>query len=82
MPNDREFEVDAAPAYDRLGEVAVPTTMVIGGIDHPGLVATHHVAARLIPGCRVVELAGVDHHPSIRQPETVVRLIQETAPLA
>jgi len=82
MTNDREFEVDAPPTYDRLGEVAVPTTMVIGGADYPGLVTTNHAAAALIPGCRVVELAGVDHYPSIREPETVLRLIQETASLA
>jgi pimeloyl-ACP methyl ester carboxylesterase len=82
MPNDREFEVDAPPTYDRLGEVAVPTTMVIGGADYPGLVATNRAAAALIPGCRIVELAGVDHYPSIREPATVLRLIQETASLA
>ena len=82
MPNDRQFEVDAPPTYDRLGEVAVPTTMVIGDLDYPGLVATNHAAARLIPDCRVVELVGVDHYPSIREPATVLRLIQETASLA
>jgi pimeloyl-ACP methyl ester carboxylesterase len=82
MPNGREFEVDAPPTYERLGEVAVPTTMVIGGRDYPGLVATDRVAAALIPGCRVVELPDVDHYPSIREPETVLRLIRETAGLA
>ncbi len=82
MPNDNEFEVEAPSTYDRLGEVAVPTTMVIGGLDYPGLVAGNHAAAALIPGCRVVELPGCDHYPSIREPETVLRLILETASLA
>ena len=37
--------------------------------------------APLIPGCRVVELPDVDHYPSIRDPQTVLRLILETADL-
>jgi pimeloyl-ACP methyl ester carboxylesterase len=81
MPNDNEFEVDAAATYDRLGEVAVPVTMVIGGRDYPPLVATNHEAAARIPGCRVVELPDCDHYPSIREPETVLRLIFETTSL-
>ena len=81
MPNDNEFEVEAPPTYDRLSEIAVPVTMVIGGRDYPGLVATDHSAAALIPGCRVVELPDVDHYPSIRDPQTVLRLILETANL-
>jgi pimeloyl-ACP methyl ester carboxylesterase len=81
MPNANEFEVEAEATYDRLGEVSVPTTMVIGGRDYPGLVATNRDAAALIPPCRVVELADCDHYPSIREPETVLRLILETAGL-
>ena len=81
MPNDNEFEVEAPATYDRLGEVAVPVTMVIGGRDYPPLVATNHEAAARIPGCRVVELPGCDHYPSIREPEAVLRLILETASL-
>jgi 3-oxoadipate enol-lactonase len=81
MPNGNEFEVEAPPTYDRLSEIAVPVTMVIGGRDYPGLVATDHAAAALIPGCRVVELPDVDHYPSIREPQTVLRLILETANL-
>lgn len=79
MPNAREFEIDAPPTYDRLSEITVPVTMVIGGRDYPGLVATDHAAAALIPGCRVVELPDADHYPSIREPQTVLRLILETA---
>ena len=79
MPNDREFEVDAPPTYDRLSQIVASVTMVIGGRDYPGLVATNHSAAALIPGCRVVELSEVDHFPSIRDPRTVLRVIVETA---
>ncbi|MBI1376849.1 MAG: alpha/beta fold hydrolase [Frankiales bacterium] len=80
--NSREFETEPEPStYARLGEIAVPTTMVVGGRDYPGLVAVDREAARLIPGCRVVELPDVDHYPSVREPDTTLRLILETAEL-
>jgi 3-oxoadipate enol-lactonase len=81
MPNDDEFEIKAPPTYDRLSEIAVPVTMVIGGRDYPGLVAADHAAAARIPGCRVVELPDVDHYPSIREPQTILHLILDTASL-
>ncbi len=77
MANDKEFEQDTEPTYDRLGEISVPTVMVIGEIDAPDLVAADHAAAARIPGCRTVVLPRVDHYLSIREPEWVLRLVLE-----
>jgi 3-oxoadipate enol-lactonase len=77
MPNSREFEQDEESTYDRLGEISVPTVMVIGEIDAPDLVAADHAAASRIPGCRTVVMPGVDHYMSIREPEWVLRLVLE-----
>jgi pimeloyl-ACP methyl ester carboxylesterase len=77
MPNDSEFEQSTEPTYERLGEIAVPTVMVIGEIDAPDLVAANHAAAERIPGCRTVLMPGVDHYMSIREPDWVLRLVLE-----
>lgn len=79
MPNDREFEVDVEPTYDRLAEIGVPTTMIIGEIDAPDLVAANHAAAHRIRGARIVLMPGVDHYMSIREPDWTLRLVLETA---
>jgi 3-oxoadipate enol-lactonase len=75
MPNDREFEQESEPTYDRLGEISVPTTMIVGEIDAPDLVAANHAAAQRIPGCRTVVMPGVDHYMSVREPEWTLRLV-------
>jgi pimeloyl-ACP methyl ester carboxylesterase len=77
MSNDREFEQETDPTYERLGEISVPTVMVVGEIDAADLVAADHAAAARIPGCRTVVMPGVDHYMSIREPEWVLRLVLE-----
>lgn len=77
MPNDREFEQDPEPTYDRLGEISVPTVMVVGEVDAPDLVEANHAAAARIPGCRTVVMPGLDHYMSVREPEWVLSLVLE-----
>ena len=64
-------------ALDRFGEVAVPTTLMLGERDFPSLVALDEQMAAAIPGCRLVRLAGVDHLPQLRVPELVVETVRE-----
>ncbi|MCG6494950.1 alpha/beta fold hydrolase [Kitasatospora sp. A2-31] len=65
------------PAFDRLGEIAVPALLVLGELDRPGIVRLGEEVATRIPGCRLVRLAGSDHYPTLREPEAVARLIEE-----
>ncbi|MEU8758775.1 alpha/beta fold hydrolase [Streptomyces sp. NPDC048659] len=66
-----------APAFDRLGEITAPTLLALGELDQPVVVRCNEEMASRIPGCRLVRLAGCDHYPTLRQPETVARLVEE-----
>ncbi|MFB7617330.1 alpha/beta fold hydrolase [Kitasatospora sp. NPDC056181] len=66
-----------APAFDRLGEIAVPTVLALGEQDRPQVVACNEQMAARIPGCRLVRLAKSDHYPTLREPEAVARLVEE-----
>ncbi|GAA2609794.1 alpha/beta fold hydrolase [Paractinoplanes durhamensis] len=67
-PNTEEAELDP-PALDRLGDIAVPTLVLVGGHD---LATTHDSADRLargIAGARRVDWPDVAHLPSLEQPD-------------
>ncbi|WP_189863510.1 alpha/beta fold hydrolase [Streptomyces poonensis] len=66
-----------APAFDRLGEITAPTLLALGELDHPDVVRCNEEMAARIPGCRSVRLAASDHFPTLREPDTVARLIEE-----
>ena len=66
------------PANDRLGEIAVPTLVIVGELD----LAYYNIplAERLrdaIPGARLVVLPGVGHLASLEAPEAVNALLTE-----
>ena len=73
-----DFEEEGPPVYDRLGEIAVPTSLLIGDLDRPHLIDSNLKAAARIPGCELVEVPGLDHLPSLRVPETVLEMIDKT----
>lgn len=75
--NEEEFQRKVEPTYDRLHEIAVPTVMVVGDLDNPTLVEADLAAAARIPGCRLVRLPGVDHYPTLREPELVLRIVAD-----
>jgi 3-oxoadipate enol-lactonase len=68
------------PVFDRLGEIAVPSALLVGDLDQPWLIDCDRQAAARIPGCRLVEAPGVDHLPPLRVPEQVLDLIGATVP--
>jgi 3-oxoadipate enol-lactonase len=72
-----KFLRELPPVYDRLGEIAVPSVLLLGDRDKPELIAADKQIVARIPGCRLVWMAGVDHLPSIRQPDLVVQAIRE-----
>jgi len=62
---------------DRLGEIAVPTLVLVGERELPGFRAFADEAAASIPGARLEVLAGAGHLLPLEQPDTVGRLIVE-----
>jgi pimeloyl-ACP methyl ester carboxylesterase len=61
-PGDQAGTPDAWP---RLGEIAVPTTILVGRLDAEDIIAIEEPAARMIPGARFKWLEGVAHVPHL-----------------
>jgi 3-oxoadipate enol-lactonase len=66
------------PVLDRLGEVAVPTSLLVGDADYPPLIESNRQAAARIPGCRLTVVPGMDHLPPLRDPDLVLTTITTT----
>ncbi|MBT1095027.1 alpha/beta fold hydrolase [Streptomyces sp. Tu102] len=70
-------EIAGAPAFDRLGELALPCTLLLGEQDQPEVIRCNEAMAARIPGCRLVRHPECDHFPTLRAPWDVVRLVIE-----
>lgn len=66
--------------FDRLGEISVPASLLVGDLDMAWLLDCNRQAAHRIPGVTFLEVPGVDHFPPLRIPEQVLALIRETIP--
>lgn len=66
------------PVLDRLGEIAVPTSLLVGDLDYPPLIESNRQAAALIPGCQLTVVPGLDHLPPLRDPDLVLTIITTT----
>jgi 3-oxoadipate enol-lactonase len=66
------------PVLDRLGEIAVPTSLLVGDLDYPPLIESNRQAATLIPGCQLTVVPGMDHLPPLRDPDLVLTIITTT----
>jgi pimeloyl-ACP methyl ester carboxylesterase len=76
-PEDDEEELPGGPLRERLGEIGVPTLVLVGDEDVPDMQAiAAHVAAS-IGGARLVTLSGVSHLPSLERPGEVNELLLE-----
>lgn len=65
------------PALSRLGEMQVPTLVVVGDQDVPDTLAAADLLARSIGGAQKVVMPGAAHLPSMEQPEQFNRLVVE-----
>jgi len=65
-----------APAWPRLGGIAVPTLIMVGRLDAEDIVAINEPAAEMIPNARLVWLDGVAHLPQL---EADPRMMDEIA---
>ena len=63
------------PAAERLGEVRVPTLVLIGAADEPGSVISERHLAASVAGAQVVEFPGVAHMIQLEEPERFTELV-------
>ncbi|TWD80813.1 pimeloyl-ACP methyl ester carboxylesterase [Kribbella amoyensis] len=70
-----DFRRPDVAAYGRLGEIRVPTAVLVGDRDRPILAACAGAIAARIEGSRLVWAPGVDHFPALRAPDLVARTI-------
>lgn len=69
-------------AIDRLGEVRVPTLVVIGGLDTVGTKASADLLAAQIAGARLLQIPNVAHIIGMEVPdELAARIVELLAPL-
>lgn len=80
----RAFEVDNDDAEgswlvpdraDRLGELAVPTLVVVGELDQPDFAAIGRHVAEHAPDARLVMMPGVAHLPPMEAPDAFSQLV-------
>ena len=63
------------PAFDRLGEINVPATLVYGDLEYPMVADCCDAVAARIPGCQVISAPGADHMVPLRAPDLVADLV-------
>jgi 2-succinyl-6-hydroxy-2,4-cyclohexadiene-1-carboxylate synthase len=65
------------PLWDRLGELTMPVTLVVGERDAKFRAIAGRMAPA-IPACRVVVVDGAGHAVQLEQPETVAAALRDT----
>ncbi|WP_286253929.1 alpha/beta fold hydrolase [Streptomyces graminofaciens] len=70
-------DIPDPPVFERLGELGMPCTLLLGEKDQPEVVRFNEAVADRIPGCRLVRHPGCDHFPTLRAPDDIARLIVE-----
>jgi 3-oxoadipate enol-lactonase len=73
-----DMEQQDPPVFDRLGEISVPTSLLVGDADYPPLIEANRQAAARIGGCELTVVPGMDHLPPLREPDLVLRTIRST----
>ena len=73
-----DLEQHDPPVFDRLGEISVPSSLLVGDADYPVLLRIGEEAAARIPGCELTVVPGMDHLPPLRDPDLVLRTITST----
>ncbi len=76
--SSRDMEQPDPPVFGRLGEISVPTSLLVGDADYPPLIQANRQAAARIPGCELAVVPGMAHLPPLREPDLVLRTIRST----
>ena len=74
-PDEGETQPLDPPAVGRLGEIAVPTLVIVGDQDQPDVIAGGEVLVREIPGARGVVMVGTAHLPNLERPDEFNALV-------
>ena len=74
---EADLEEPDPPAATRLGEIAVPTLVVVGEHDRPDIHAMAAALAGGIAGAERVVLAGTGHLPNLERPAAFNRVVLE-----
>ncbi len=72
-----EQQTITPPAVERLGEVHVPTLIVVGGLDSPVIHEAGKLMTAQIAGARQVVIANTAHLPSMEKPDEFNRVVLE-----
>jgi pimeloyl-ACP methyl ester carboxylesterase len=62
---------DGRETLERLGEIGVPTSVLVGDQDHPDFQGMAERVAKSIPGASLHKLVGVRHLPNLEAPDEV-----------
>lgn len=65
------------PAFDRLGDLQIPTLMIWGDLDFPFIAERSRKTAARIEKCTSLEMTGTAHLPSLDAPEAVTAALIE-----
>lgn len=74
-PSERDFEEHPAPALGRLGQIRVPTLIVVGEADIPDVHAHAGVIQAGVPGARRVVVPHSGHGVPLERPEELVSAV-------
>jgi pimeloyl-ACP methyl ester carboxylesterase len=66
---------DNAPAFQRLGEIAVTSLVIQGDLDFPHIRERSRYMATAMPNCSYQEITGTAHLPNLEQPEHITHLL-------
>lgn len=70
-------EEPSPAAWDRLGDIAAPTLLIVGDEDFTALVERHETLSESLQNAFAVVLEGAAHIPSIERPDLVDSLLGE-----
>lgn len=70
-------DIDVAPNYDRLAEIAVPALVLCGDLDFPHIQARCRHLAATLPRANLKMLPGLGHLPSLEAPDAVAGPLAE-----
>ena len=73
--DDAKLETLTPPAGSRLGEVSVPTLVLVGNLDQPDMVHIARHMAVAMPDARLVVLTGVAHLPPMEAPSAFLQVV-------
>jgi pimeloyl-ACP methyl ester carboxylesterase len=63
-----DLEREDPPVFGRLGEIRIPSVMLLGDLEFPLVADAARAIAAHIPGCRTVVVPGADHMLPLRAP--------------